>query len=54
MPSGAKIVRFERAENELWVEWWSDAVVLLVIAVLYHLRDELDCQYNANNTGDWR
>ena len=24
----------------------------LVIAVLYHLRDELDCQYNANNTGD--
>ena len=28
MPSGAKIVRFEQAE------------------------DELDCQYNANNTGD--
>ena len=28
------------------------AVVVLVIAVLYHLRDELDCQYNANNTGD--
>ena len=25
---------------------------MLVIAVLYHLRDELDCQYNANNTGD--
>ena len=27
-------------------------MVVLVIAVLYHLRDELDCQYNANNTGD--
>ena len=26
--------------------------MVLVIAVLYHLRDELDCQYNANNTGD--
>ena len=25
-------------------------MVVLVIAVLYHLRDELDCQYNANNT----
>ena len=23
-----------------------------MIAVLYNLRDELDCQYNANNTGD--
>ena len=37
MPSGAKIVRFERAEDELG---------------MYHLRDELDYQYNANNTGD--
>ena len=27
-------------------------MVVLVIAVLYHLRDELDCQYNTNNTGD--
>ena len=27
-------------------------VLVLVIAVLYHLRDELDCQYNANNSGD--
>ena len=27
-------------------------MVVLVIAVLYHLRDELDCQYNANNSGD--
>ena len=27
-------------------------MVVLVIAVLYHLRDEFDCQYNANNTGD--
>ena len=26
-------------------------MVVLVIAVLYHLRDELDCQYNANNSG---
>ena len=26
--------------------------MVLVIAVLYHLRDELDCQYSANNTGD--
>ena len=26
--------------------------MVLVIAVLYHLRDELDCQFNANNTGD--
>ena len=26
--------------------------MVLVIGVLYHLRDELDCQYNANNTGD--
>ena len=26
--------------------------MVLVIAVLYHLRYELDCQYNANNTGD--
>ena len=26
--------------------------MVLVIAVLYHLRDEIDCQYNANNTGD--
>ncbi len=50
MPSGAKIVRFERAEDDLGVE--CDAVVVLVIAVLYHLRDELDCQYNANNSGD--
>ena len=24
--------------------------MVLVIAVLYHLRDELDCQYNANNS----
>ena len=27
-------------------------MVVLVIAVLYHFRDELDCQYKANNTGD--
>ena len=27
-------------------------MVVLVIAVLYNLRDEFDCQYNANNTGD--
>ena len=27
-------------------------MVVLVIAVFYHLRDELDCKYNANNTGD--
>ena len=27
-------------------------MVVLVIAVLYHLRDEFDCQNNANNTGD--
>ena len=27
-------------------------MVVLVIAVLYHLRDELDCQYNTNNSGD--
>ena len=26
--------------------------MVLVIAVLYHLRDELYCQYNANSTGD--
>ena len=26
--------------------------MVLVIAVWYHLRDELDCQNNANNTGD--
>ena len=26
--------------------------MVLVTAVLSHLRDELDCQYNANNTGD--
>ena len=26
--------------------------MVLVIAGLYHLRDELDCQYNANNTDD--
>ena len=26
--------------------------MVLVIAVLSHLRDELDCQYKANNTGD--
>ena len=26
--------------------------MVLVRAVLYHLRDELDCQYNANNSGD--
>ena len=26
--------------------------MVLVIAVFYHLRDELYCQYNANNTGD--
>ena len=26
--------------------------MVLVIAVLYHLRDELHCQYNANKTGD--
>ena len=26
--------------------------MVLVIAVLYNLRDQLDCQYNANNTGD--
>ena len=47
-------------QNAIWSEdsqirtiyGLSDAVVVLVIAVLYHLRDELDCQYNANNTGD--
>ena len=27
-------------------------MVVLVIAVLCHLRDEFDCQYNENNTGD--
>ena len=27
-------------------------MVVLVIAGLYHFRDELDCQYNANNSGD--
>ena len=27
-------------------------MVVLVITVLYHIRDELDCQYKANNTGD--
>ena len=47
MLSGAKVVRFERAEDDLGV---GDAVVVLVIAVLYHLRYALDCQYNANNT----
>ena len=26
--------------------------MVLVIAVLYHLRDELDCQFNADTTGD--
>ena len=26
--------------------------MVLVIAVLYHLRVELHCQYNANTTGD--
>ena len=26
--------------------------MVLVMTVLYHLRDQLDCQYNANNTGD--
>ena len=26
--------------------------MVLMIAVLYHLRDELNCQCNANNTGD--
>ena len=47
------LVRRLSDSNELnTISGWSDAVVVFVIAVLYHLRDELDCQYNAKK--HWR
>ena len=51
MPSGAKIVRFERAEDELGVEWRRGGVGDSSF-VPSSRQIRLPVGYNANNTGD--